>query len=149
MRTVHVQLMLLLVGEHKCCWILFDKILYKYNLVITNIWNRNNHFVGSMNKSLFGLCLHSYVLSSSGKLELDGWGSGEGTSNREDHGMRAAPILWHRCQWKIPVPNTMATGDSVAFRWFKHCELCSVACIYCVCIYIYTCTRTHITFVNI
>jgi len=30
-----------------------------------------------MSKSLFSLCLHSYVLSSSGKLELVGWGSGE------------------------------------------------------------------------
>ena len=33
----------------------------------------------------------------------------------------------------------------VAFRLSKHDELCSVACIYCVFVYIYV----HITFVNI
>jgi len=33
----------------------------------------------------------------------------------------------------------------VAFRQFKRGELCSVACIYCVCMYMYV----HITFVNI
>ena len=143
MRTIHVPLMLLLVGEHKCCWILFDKILYKHNLAVTNIWNRNNYFVGSMSKSLFSLCLHSYVLSSSGKLELVGWGSGE--RNKQQGGWH--PFYGTKCKWKIPVRNTVATrifGDFLAFRWSKHRELCSVACIYCVFIFIYIYVHIHI-----
>ena len=69
--------MLLLVGEYEFCLILFVKTWYKHNLAVTNIQNRNNHIVGRMSNSLFSLCLHSYVLSSSGKLELVGWGSNE------------------------------------------------------------------------
>jgi len=118
MRTVHL-LMLLLVGEHKRCWILFDKILYKHNLAITNIWNRKNHFVGSMSKSLFSLCLHSYVLCSSGTLELVGWGSGERNKQQGGSWYEAGThFMALDVSGKIPVPNTMATttfGDSVAF----------------------------------
>ena len=71
-RTIHALVMLLLVGEHECCRILYDKTLYHHNLAVTNIQNRNNHFVGSMSNSPFILCLHSYVLSNSAKLELVG-----------------------------------------------------------------------------
>ena len=44
--------MLLLVGEYEFCWILFVKVLYKHNLVVTNR-NWNNYFVGSMSNALF------------------------------------------------------------------------------------------------
>ena len=128
--------MLLQVGEHECCWILFDTTLYKHNLAVTNIRTRNNHFAGSMNNSLFSLCLHSYVLSSSGKLELVGWGSGERNEQQGGPGYEAGTYFMaldvsekYQSQIQWPLEHLEI---SVAFRWSKHGELCSVACIYCM-----------------
>jgi hypothetical protein len=91
----------LIICANVCCvfsarwwsvmWILFDKTLYKHNLAVTNIRNRNNHFVGTriVSNSLFSLCLHSYVLSSSGKLELSGRGNGERNKQQGASGYEA------------------------------------------------------------
>jgi len=127
--------------EHECCWILFDNTFYKHNLAVTNIQNKNNHFVGSMSNSLFSLCLYSYVLSSSGKLELVGWGSGERNKQQGRSWYEAgtyfmaldvseiyqSQICWPLEHLEIPL----------VFRWYKHVELCSVACISCVCVCVY------------
>jgi len=42
-----------------------------------------------MSKSLFSLCLQSYVLSSSGRLELVWWGSGERNKQQAGSGYEA------------------------------------------------------------
>jgi len=142
MRTIQVLVMLVVVGEQKCCWILYDKTLYKHNVSVTNIQNRNNHFVGSMSNSLFSLCLHSYVLCSSGKLELVGWGSGERNKQQGGSGYEAGTYFValdvsekYQSQMQWPLEHLEI---SVAFRRSKHGELCSVACIYCVCVCVYT-----------
>ena len=143
---MRVLLMLLLVGGHDCCWILFDKILYKHNSAVTNIWNRNSHFVGSMSNSLFSLCLQSYVLSSSGKLELVGWGSGERNKQQGRSGYAAGThfvaldvSVKYQSQIQWPLEHLEIF---VACRWSKYGKQC---CLNLLCVYIYT----HITFVNI
>ena len=147
MRTIHYLVVLLLVREHEFCWILFDKTLYKHNLAVTNIRNRKNHFVGSMSNSMFSLCLHSYVLSSSGTLELVGWGSGE--RNKQQGGseyeagthfmaLYVSEKYQSQIQWLLEHLEI-----SVAFRWWWTVQFC----LYLLCLYIYMCvcvyTHTH------
>ena len=110
-------------------------------MAVTNIRNRNTHFVGSMSNSLFSLCLHSYVLSSSGKLELVGWGSGERNKQQGGSGYEAGTYFMaldvseiYKSQIHWPIEHLEIP---VVFRQSKHGELCSVACIYCVCLCIY------------
>jgi len=147
MRTVHYLVVLLLVRKHERCWILLVKTLYEHNLAVTNIQNRNNHFVGNMTNSLFSLCLHSYVLSSSAKLELVGWGSDE--RNKQQGGSEYAAgthfmVLDVSKNYQSQIHWPLEHFEiSVAFGRSKHGELCSVACIYCVFIYIYIYTHTH------
>jgi len=101
-------------------------ILCKHDLAVTNIWNTNNHFVfvGSMSNSLFSLCLHSYVLSSSGKLELVGWGSGERNKQQGVSGYEAGTHFMaldvsekYQSQIKWPLEHLEIY---LAFRWYKH-----------------------------
>jgi len=94
-----------------------------------------------MSNTLFSFCLHSYVLSSSGKLELFGWGRGErnkqqGGSSYEAGTYFMALYVSEKCQSLVHWPLERL-GISAAFRWSKHDELCSVACICCVCLCTY------------
>ena len=141
MRTVHYLVVLLLVKKHERCWILFGKTLYEHNLAVTNIRNRNDHFVGRMSNSLFSLCLHSCVLCSSAKLELVGWESGERNKQQGGSGYAAGTHFMvldvsekYQSQIYWPLEHFEI---SVAFGWSKHGELCRVACIYCVCVCVY------------
>jgi len=153
MRTVHYLLVLLLVKKHQHYWILFGKTLYEHNLVVTNIRNGNNHFVTSTSNSLINLCLHSYALSSSAKLELGGWVGGE--RNKEykykqggsgyaagTHFMVLDVSENYQSQIHWPLEHFEI---SVAFGQSQHGELCGVACIYCVfvCVYVYIYIYTH------
>jgi len=90
-----------------------------------------------MSNSLFSLCLHSYVLSSSGKLEPAGWGSGERNKQQGGSGYEAGThfMALDVSEKYQPLEHLEI---SVAFRWYKYGELCSVACIYCMFIYIFT-----------
>jgi len=141
MRSIHVPVMLLLVVVKWVSW----NIAWQ-NIIQTSfgsyIWNGNSHFVGSVSNSLFSLCLHSYVLSSSIKLELVGWGSGEKNKQRGRSGYEASTYFMaldvrekYHSQILWPLEHLVI---SVAFRQSKHGELCSFACIYCICLCIYT-----------
>ena len=85
-----------------------------------------------MRNSLFSLCLHRCVLSSSSKWNLLGEEVGKGTSNREDQGMSEAGTYFmaldisekYQSQIQWPLEHVVI---SVAFRGSKHGELCSVA----------------------
>jgi len=87
-----------------------------------------------MSNSLFILCLHSYVLSSSGKLELVGWGHGERNKQQGGSGYEAGTYFMalyvsekYQSQIRWPLEHLEI---SVAFRQSKHGEVCSIAYIY-------------------
>ena len=113
-----------------------------------NIWNRSSHFVGIMSNSLFSLCLHSYVLSSSGKLELGGWGSGERKKHQGGSGYDAGAHFMalgvsEKYQSQIQWP-LQRLEISIAFRLSKHrsamqCSL-YLLCV-CVCVCVCACAR--------
>ena len=102
--------------------------------------------VGSM--SLFSLCLHSYVLSSSGKLEHAGCGSVERNKQQGRSGCEAGTYFMaldvsEKCQSKIHWPQEHSE-IAAAFRRSKHGELCSVVCIYCICFCVCVCVCVYV-----
>jgi len=77
-----------------------------------------------MSNSLFSLCLHSYVLCSSGKLELVGCGSGERNKQQGASGYEAGTYFMaldvsekylSQIQWPLEHFEI-----SLAFRRSKH-----------------------------
>ena len=99
-----------------------------------------------MSNSLFSLSRHSCVLSSSGKLKLVEWGSGERNKKQGGSGYEAGTYFRaldvsekYLSQIHWPLEHLEI---AVAFRRFNHGDLCSVACmcIYSVCLCIYICT---------
>jgi len=84
-----------------------------------------------MSNSLLSLYLHSYVLSSSGKLECVGWGRGERNKQQGGSGYEAgthfmALDVSEKFQSQIQWPLEQL---EIAFRRPKRGEVCSVACI--------------------
>jgi len=97
-----------------------------------------------MSNSLYSLCLHSYVLSSSGKLELVRWGSGESSKQQGRSGCEAGTHFMaldvsekYQSQIQLPLENLEI---SVAFRLkivnFAVLLVFTVCTFMCVCVYI-------------